>query len=241
MIRRLGMTPGPSRAYDAVERLHLRQWLLRAVVPLAAACTNGAGLLDVAWLPRGDVLGGPPGLAAWLRAAGLAAVLAAAGLRVLAKGVLVRRTELTTGGVYARVRHPFYLANLAGAVGTFLLAGPLGAAVAAGWLCLAVPVYAATIRGEEEALARVHPREWASYSLAVRALLPGARAADAPRLPVRWANLQAEREPPRLLRFLTGAAAVLALTLPPASGRALLAAAALAFGVSHGLPRRSAL
>src|SRR5262249_12818060 len=151
---------------------------------------NGMGRLDVAWLPRHDLLGAPASADAALRWAGVAAVALAAWLRVLAKGVLVRRTTLTTGGVYARVRHPFYLANLVGAVGTFCIAGTLGGAIAAVWLVLAVPVFAATIRGEETALARLYPDPWTGYAARVRALVPGRRFADAPAARVTWTNLR---------------------------------------------------
>lgn len=222
-----------DRAYAFVEGLHLRQWAMRAVVPLAAFATNGAGRVDVPWLPRHDA----PGLSAdaetWLRVGGGALVVAAAVLRVLAKGVLVRKTTLTTGGVYGVVRHPFYLANLVGAAGTLLLAGALGAAVGAAWLVVAAPAYVVTIRGEESALARIYPSEFAGYASRVRALVPGLPPRDGPKTPVTWSNLVVEREPPRLLRFVAGAAVVFGLTFTGAASTAVLAAAAAAFGASY--------
>jgi protein-S-isoprenylcysteine O-methyltransferase Ste14 len=225
--------PPPGGAYGVVERLHLRQWALRAVVPLAALATNGAGLLDVAWLPRSPSV--PPAAEHALRGTGLALVVVSATLRVAAKGVLVRKTTLTTGGVYGAVRHPFYLANLLGALGTFLVAGPLGAAVGAAWIVVAAPIYAATIAGEEKALARLYPAEFSEYAAHVRALLPGRPPPRRPATRVTWANLRAEREPPRLLRFLAGAVFVSGLTTAGPAAAVAIAAAAAAFGISHVL------
>lgn len=221
--------------YAIVEGLHLRQWALRCVVPLAALATNGAGVFAVAWLPSHDA----PGLAASvepvLRLCGAAAVLVAAVIRVLAKGVLVRKTTVTTGGIYRVVRHPFYLANLLGAVGVFLLAGSLGAIVAICWLAAALPLYVVTLRGEERGLTRLFPAQFAEYAARVPALVPRLRRADGPVVRVSWANLVAEREPPRLMRFLAGALLVFGLTLSTAAAGAVVTAAALGFGVSYAM------
>jgi hypothetical protein len=206
---------------------------MRAVLPLAVLATNGRGVLDVAGLPRHDALGAAPDAEAALRVAGVALVVASAVLRVLAKGVLVRRATLTTGGVYGVVRHPFYLANLVGAVGVFLVAGLLGAAVGAAWLAVAIPVYVVTIRGEEAALAALFPAQWSAYGGRVRALVPGLPPPDREPARVTWANLRAEREPPRLLRFAGGAAAVLALTLAAPGAWVALAAACAVFAASY--------
>jgi hypothetical protein len=133
------------------------------------------------------------------------------------------------------VRHPFYLANLVGAVGTFLIAGLLGAVVGAAWLLAAVPVYAVTIRAEEARLARLFPERWHAYASRVGALVPGRPAASSPEVRVTWANLRAEREIPRCLRFLASAALVLGLTLPSPAGPVLVALAALGFGASYAV------
>src|SRR6185295_18665418 len=72
------VTTSATGAYSFVEGLHLRQWAVRAVLPLAALATNGAGRFDVAWLPRHDA---PTFLAdaeTGLRVAGGALVVAAA-------------------------------------------------------------------------------------------------------------------------------------------------------------------
>jgi protein-S-isoprenylcysteine O-methyltransferase Ste14 len=219
-------SPAPGAAYGFVERLHLRQWCLRAVLPLAALAAAASASQ---WPPLAAE--------AAFRGTGVLLVVASAALRIAAKGVLVRKTTLTTGGVYGVVRHPFYLANLAGAAGTFLLAGPLGAAVGAAWLVAAAPVYAATIAGEDAALRRLFPEEFAAYASQVRALVPGRPPPGRPAANVTWANLVAEGEPPRLLRFLAAAAVVAGLTLTDGATIAVLAAAALLFGASHGLRR----
>jgi protein-S-isoprenylcysteine O-methyltransferase Ste14 len=221
-------TSPPARSYELVEGLHLRQWALRAVLPLAALATNGVGLLDTKGLLTSRGLGIEPTAAIAIRVAGAALVLGAVALRVAAKGVLVRRTTLTVGGVYGLVRHPFYLANLLGAAGTFLLAGPLGAAIALVWLVAALPLYAVTITGEERALARLYPEDFSRYAATVPALLPRRLRSVGPPAHVTWENLRAEREPPRLIRFVAGAAAVAALTFDgPAAIVALCAAGAL--------------
>ena len=227
-----------SASYRRVERLHLRQWVLRCVLPVAVLCTNGAGALAVDWWPRHDAwLGGEPAELA-VRGAGAFLIVTAAWLRVLSKGVLVRKRRLTTGGAYAHVRHPFYLATLIGAVGLLALSGTTGALLALPWLVLAAPVFAITIAGEEDGLSTLYPERWDAYRAAVPALLPLPRHAAPPPDPVRvtWANLVAEREPPRLLRFLGGAALVAAAGAAGAAGTALGAVAVALFGSSYALP-----
>jgi protein-S-isoprenylcysteine O-methyltransferase Ste14 len=223
----------PDGRYALVEGLHLRQWAQRAVLPVAVLATNGSGFLDVDWLPRADALGWQPRTVVALRIAGAVLVAISAALRVAAKGVLVRKTTLTTAGVYGVVRHPFYLANLAGAAGTLLLAGPLGAVAAVAWLAAALPLYRVTIAGEESGLARLYPDEFRRYAGAVPALLPRRLRTDAPRARVTWSNLRAEREPPRLARFVAGAAAVAALAFDGPGAVVALCAAAALFACSY--------
>jgi len=231
-------------SYRFVEGLHLRQWLARATAPLAILCTNGAGLLDREALPRHDApiewfsLRAETELG--VRIAGALLMLLAAWLRVESKGVLVRRVTLTTGGVYARVRHPFYLAVLIGSVGLLLFAGALGAVVATAWLALAAPVYAATVAGEEDGLGTLFPDAWEAYARDVPRLLPlpGRRAARSDAAPrVTWSNLVREHEPPRLLRFFGAAAAVGGFVVPDGStGLVLLGVAAGLFAASRLAP-----
>ena len=232
-----------SASYRLVEGAHLRQWLSRLAAPVAIACTNGAGLLEVSWLPRHDAplawLGLPPTPAAWLSPIAAALIVAAVWLRVQSKGVLVRRTTLTTGGIYARVRHPFYLAIMLGSVGLLALAGPLGAIAAFLWIALAAPVYSVTVSGEEDGLGTLFPDAWEDYSRQVPRLvpIPGHRAAMAGKdVRITWANLVAEHEPPRLLRYLGSVAAVLGCGLGGGLGTALLGTAAALFALSRVLP-----
>ncbi len=232
-----------SRAYRVVEGLHLRQWLARSVVPLALLAGNTSGLLHVSWLPGHAAplaaVGLPPESTIAVRCVGVALVLTAAAVRVASKGVLVRRTTLTTGGIYARVRHPFYLGVVLGGLGTLLLAGALGAVVAVFWLLLAWPIYSVTIAGEEAGLAALYPVGFATYAARVPALIPrpGRRAsADAPPTPVTFANLVSEHEPPRLLRFLGGALAVAGVALGGTAGWWLIGVGAVLFAASRALP-----
>ncbi|MCE9635875.1 MAG: isoprenylcysteine carboxylmethyltransferase family protein [Planctomycetes bacterium] len=246
------MTSTDATPYHRIERAHMRQWVLRVVPPLAVLATNGTGWLDIAALPRFDgplaAAGLPPyargGAVAAIRCTGAALVLTAAALRIGAKGVLVRKTTVTTAGVYGLVRHPFYLASMVGAVGVFAVAGPLGAALAMAWLVVALPVFLITVRGEEAGLRRIHGPAWDAYAARVPRLLPtGARANDrssvepGPPSRVTWANLVVEGEPPRGLRFLAGALVVAAFGVGGTLGIGLAAAGALCWGASHLVPR----
>jgi len=230
-------------SYRFVEGLHLRQWLARATAPLAIACTNGAGLLDWDVLPRHDAplawTGLPAEAETVVRVAGALLIVLAAWVRVESKGVLVRRVTLTTGGAYAWVRHPFYLAVLLGAVGLFLLSGALGVIVAAVWLSLAAPVYAATVAGEEDGLGTLFPDDWESYSRRVPRLLPlrGRRTpVEGTQVRVTWRNLVAEHEPPRLLRYFGATAAVGGCVVGGSAGLGLLGLAAALFVASRVAP-----
>lgn len=248
--------PGPShvkeplasgertRGYRVVEGLHLRQWALRTTVPLAILAANRAGhsalRVDIGWLPGADApwLGGPT-LDTAARAAGVLLVVTAAVLRVHAKGVLVRKTALTTGGAYRLVRHPFYLANLIGAVGVFALAGTLGLVYGAAWTLFAAPVYLITVRGEEDGLRTLYGSSWEAFTRRVPGLIPrpwrlGPRPAAAVR--VTWENLVREHEPARLPRFLAGALTVAAVAAPATVGEVVLCLAVLLFVLSHAAP-----
>ena len=233
-----------AASYRFVEGLHLRQWLARATAPLAIACTNGAGWLDTNALPSHDAplswWSFPASAEVGARIVGGALILVAAWLRIESKGVLVRRVTLTTGGVYAWVRHPFYLAVMLGSVGLLMLSGALGTVLAAVWLALAAPVYAATVAGEEDGLGTLFPDAWDAYARDVPRLvpLPGRRATNVGTKPTRvtWENLIAEHEPPRLLRFFGATAAVGGCALGGDPGLALFAAAVALFAASRLAP-----
>jgi protein-S-isoprenylcysteine O-methyltransferase Ste14 len=236
------MEDGQSRApYDRVEGLHLRQWALRLVPPLAILATNGAGFVALPALPAWDAplraCGAPPALGTVVTLAGGASVAAAAVLRVLAKGVLVRKATVTRTGAYAAVRHPFYLANLLGAVGTFALAGPLGALVAVAWLAAALPIYLVTIDGEEQGLRRLHGPAWDEYAARVPRLVPRGLPSRGVFAGMTWRNLVDEGEPPRCLRFLAGAVVVLACRLGDPWTWPVAAAGGTLWALSHVVPR----
>ncbi len=240
-------------SYRFVEGLHLRQWLARATAPLAIACTNGAGIFAWDRLPRHDAplacFSAPPEAETGVRVVGAVLIVLAAWLRIESKGVLVRRVTLTTGGVYAHVRHPFYLAVIVGSVGLLFLAGALGAVAAAAWLALAVPIYAATIAGEEAGLGTLFPDAWEAYARDVPRLfpIPGRHArpaiggdtdgdVDGATVHVTWANLISEHEPPRLLRFLAIALVVVGFVLGDTAGLVLLVVASLVTAASRLFP-----
>lgn len=242
-LRSAPMSPDPSPLYLRVEGLHLRQWALRSVVPLAVVATNGAGPVRLEGLPAWDEplrrIGAPEAAGLLVSISGAGTVLLASALRVAAKGVLVRKTTVTCTGAYALVRHPFYLANLTGALGTFALAGPLGAVVGCVWLLAALPIYLVTIAGEEAGLRRVHGAAWDAYAARVPRLLPYPVRWDRQGARVTWSNLVEEGEPPRGLRFLAAALAVLSCRAGGAWFGPLLCAAAALWASSHVVPRSS--
>ncbi len=253
-----GTAPSPEGAYALVESLHLRQWCQRAVAPLAVLATNGLPRGPDAWinlprLPRADAPAawidaspGTPGHALLLTGtwvAGAALVAGAAWLRIAAKGVLVRKTTVTSSGAYALVRHPYYLANLIGCAGVLALASPLGAAAALVWLAVALPVFVVTIRGEERGLAAIHGATWTEYAARVSRIVPASPGrflrglSSLASTPVSWRNLCSENEPPRLMRFLAAAAVVVAARLGRSDGPALVGAAAVLWASSFAVQR----
>jgi protein-S-isoprenylcysteine O-methyltransferase Ste14 len=127
----------------------------------------------------------------WAVAAGAALILAMLGLRLAvcrhiggAARVHARKAQqmrvLVTGGPFAWVRNPLYLANSFGLAGGCLLFGPpwwAGVACAASLLW-----YSVVIRWEEGVLARLYGQEYTHYLARVPRLLPWppGRPADRP-------------------------------------------------------------
>jgi len=123
-------------------------------------------------------------------------------LHVIAKGHLVRNTQLCTNGPYGWVRHPFYLANLFVDSGLWLIAGvPLLAAV---YVLLFPLAYLPRLFAEEEALSARFGDQFLNYRRGTPALIPH-------RFPniFRWSfdisyeNLRLENELSRLARLLS--------------------------------------
>lgn len=80
------------------------------------------------------------------------------------------RKGLATGGPYAWMRNPLYVANALAIVGTGLIAGPLWLAPLAGlWAFL---VYDQVVRHEEQRLAQKYGAAYASYCAAASRWLP---------------------------------------------------------------------
>ncbi len=123
-------------------------------------------------------------------------------LHVIAKGHLVRNTQLCTNGPYGWVRHPFYLANLFVDSGLWLIAGvPLLAAV----YVLVFPLaYLPRLFAEEEALRARFGDQFLNYRSNTPALFPR----RFPRifkwtLEVSYENLRLENELSRVVRLLS--------------------------------------
>ncbi len=88
---------------------------------------------------------------------------------------------LVTDGIYARLRHPLYLANILGLTGACLLTGPPGAAAAA---ALAGALwYGLIARWEERVQRRLHGEDWAVWAAAVPGWWPRLRASAGRPLP----------------------------------------------------------
>jgi len=123
-------------------------------------------------------------------------------LHVIAKGHLVRNTQLCTDGPYGWVRHPFYLANLFVDSGLWMIAG-------VPWLTaiyvLAFPLaYLPRLFAEEEVLSARFGDQFLNYRRDTPALFPR-------RLPhmfnwvldISYENLRLENELSRLVRLLS--------------------------------------
>ncbi len=91
-------------------------------------------------------------------------------LHFVTKGTLIRNEVLCTGGIYAVVRHPYYLANYLVDTGLCLLSGNV-------YLLLAYPLlffwsYGPTFREEEAVLRRKHGDASFEYILSTPSVFP---------------------------------------------------------------------
>jgi hypothetical protein len=91
-------------------------------------------------------------------------------MHFLSKGTLVRNEVLCTKGIYAVVRHPYYLANYLIDTAFCLLSGN-------SYLLLAYPFlffwsYGPTFREEETVLKGRHGKHWVDYILATPPVFP---------------------------------------------------------------------
>ncbi len=106
----------------------------------------------------------------------VALLLLGLALRVWALGCISKNRTLCTWGPYKYTRNPLYLANL-------LIAGGL-CVFANHWLAtlvcaaLLIPVYAATVRQEEEKLAGIFDEEYAHYCAVTPRFIPNLRPAS---------------------------------------------------------------
>lgn len=102
----------------------------------------------------------------------LAVLAIGCALHVVAKGQLVRNVILCTDGVYAIVRHPYYLANYLIDISFCLLSGNV-------FLLLLYPflffwAYGATLCEEEQRLAALHGGNFDAYRAKVPQVFPNA-------------------------------------------------------------------
>ena len=120
---------------------------------------------------------------------GVPLVVRGEALRTWAAGHLVKDETLTVGGPYAHVRNPLYLGSLISTIGFLLVLGDWR--LAAAFVVIALAVYIATVRQEEDYLRRMHGEAFDEYRRRVPLLLPRLRPApldigDARRSRFEW-------------------------------------------------------
>lgn len=133
---------------------------------------------------------------------GMPLLLAGIALHLWAKGCLHQEKEVTVGGPYGFIRHPFYLGNAC---------LDLGIAVMSGWwlLQIALPVwwigiYLRTIRQEETRMTDLFGDAYRAYRNRVPLLIPHRRPLPATTSGFSWQNGNLRRtEIPRAFRFLS--------------------------------------
>ncbi len=166
---------------------HVATMLFLALIALTALARRRPVRKSEGWLPRGAALAGLLLLYALLllpRAepdprwdgASLALVTAGSALCSIAllqlgrsMSVMPEARRLVTGGLYARIRHPLYLAEAIAALGA-LLQYRSGAAVALVAVQFCIQLW--RMREEEKVLSAAFP-EYAHYQVRTARLIPG--------------------------------------------------------------------
>lgn len=151
--------------WRVIRWIHKRRPILTAALVLAApthTLTSDAAPVDLL-APRAD----PILLTAWLLMLGGVAV------RIWGSGNLRKNQEVTSGGIYAIVRHPLYTGSLAFFLAYFITVGDLTLGLSL-FVVLVLLVYYPTMFGEEEYLALKFPAAAAARS-GIPRLLPDVR------------------------------------------------------------------
>jgi protein-S-isoprenylcysteine O-methyltransferase Ste14 len=154
-----------GRLWRIIRWIHKRRPILTAVLVIAAlwhTLATDARPVDLLE-PTAD----PLAVLAWLL------MIIGVAVRTWGSGNLRKNQEVTSGGIYAVVRHPLYTGSLAFFLAYFLTVGDPGLGVAL-FLALVILVYYPTMFGEEEYLALKFPAA-ASARTSIPRLLPDVR------------------------------------------------------------------
>lgn len=122
-------------------------------------------------------------------------------MHIWAKGCLHQNRQVTMGGPYRFVRHPFYFGNAFLDVGIGVMSGwwPLLLVLPFWWLA----VYLPTMHREEAAMVELFGDEYRRYRERVPLVIPSRRPLPKPSTGFYWLNSNLLRtEIPRALRFL---------------------------------------
>ena len=140
-------------------------------------------------------------------AAGLLVAAAGAGMRTWAAGHIRKRETLAVTGPYAFTRNPLYFGSFLMGCGVLLMGRNPWAAILI--LAVAVPVYRAVIRREEQLLAGIFGEAYAAYAREVPRFFPRPRAPLGSLGAFDWALVRRNRE----WRSWAGGAAIALLLL----------------------------